>query len=294
VACECSSPLGHASPMSHSHPGSLWVYGVSGIQPIRGREPLKRSAVPALIFVLLVACQAAVALPSATPEPTRPPSPTALATVHPGATTTPLPAFGMGPQGITVEAVVVDIVDGDTIKVEIDGLIYPLRYIGIDSPERGLPHADEATAADQRLVSGATVLLESDVSDTDRFDRLLRYVWLAQGSGWLLVNRELVRLGEAVSAAYPPDTKYQALFDAAQVEALAAAVGIWTATPVPIVQFVGTPAPAGNCDPAYPTVCIPPPPPDLNCGDITFRRFTVLAPDPHAFDGDHDGIGCEG
>ena len=188
----------------------------------------------------------------------------------------------------------VDIVDGDTIKVEIGGVIYPLRYIGIDSPERGLPHADEATNADQQLVGGATVFLEKDVSETDRFARLLRYVWLAQGTGWLLVNRELVRLGNAEAKAYPPDTKYQALFDAAQQEALAAGLGIWTATPIPIVPFVGTPAPAGNCDAAYPSVCIPPPPPDLDCGDISFRRFTVLAPDPHGFDGDHDGIGCEG
>jgi hypothetical protein len=51
---------------------------------------------------------------------------------------------------------------------------------------------------------------------------------------------------------------------------------------------------AGNCDPAYPSVCIPPPPPDLDCADITFRRFTVLPPDPHHFDGDGNGIGCEG
>jgi len=50
----------------------------------------------------------------------------------------------------------------------------------------------------------------------------------------------------------------------------------------------------GNCDPAYPTVCIPPGPPDLDCGDIPFRRFKVLPPDPHRLDGnDNDGIGCE-
>lgn len=53
------------------------------------------------------------------------------------------------------------------------------------------------------------------------------------------------------------------------------------------------PPPAGNCDPAYPTVCIPPPPPDLDCGDIPYRRFQVLPPDPHRFDGDGNGIGCE-
>jgi hypothetical protein len=52
-------------------------------------------------------------------------------------------------------------------------------------------------------------------------------------------------------------------------------------------------SPVAVCDPAYPTVCIPPPPPDLDCADIPYRRFTVLPPDPHHFDGDHDGIGCE-
>lgn len=55
-----------------------------------------------------------------------------------------------------------------------------------------------------------------------------------------------------------------------------------------------TTTPPGNCDPSYPTVCIPPPPPDLDCGDIPYRNFTVLAPDPHNFDGnDNDGRGCE-
>ena len=49
----------------------------------------------------------------------------------------------------------------------------------------------------------------------------------------------------------------------------------------------------GNCHPSYPTVCIPPPPPDLDCGDISYRRFQVLSPDPHDFDRDGDGIGCE-
>ena len=51
---------------------------------------------------------------------------------------------------------------------------------------------------------------------------------------------------------------------------------------------------SGNCDPAYPTVCIPPPPPDLDCSDVPYRNFTVLPPDPHHFDGNGDGIGCSG
>jgi hypothetical protein len=54
-----------------------------------------------------------------------------------------------------------------------------------------------------------------------------------------------------------------------------------------------SPTPAGRCDPAYPTVCIAPPPPDLDCSDIPYRNFKVLPPDPHHFDSDGDGIGCE-
>lgn len=48
-----------------------------------------------------------------------------------------------------------------------------------------------------------------------------------------------------------------------------------------------------NCDPSYPDVCIPVYPPDLDCGEISFKNFKVLQPDPHGFDGDKDGIGCE-
>jgi len=48
-----------------------------------------------------------------------------------------------------------------------------------------------------------------------------------------------------------------------------------------------------SCDPSYPDVCIAPYPPDLNCGDIGYSNFRVIGDDPHGFDGDNDGIGCE-
>ena len=70
-------------------------------------------------------------------------------------------------------------------------------------------------------------------------------------------------------------------------------------TPPPPTAAVPLPAPpvvappAGNCDPSYPTLCIPVGSPDLDCGDIPDRRFPVVPPDPHRFDGDHDGVGCE-
>ena len=194
-------------------------------------------------------------------------------------------------------------VDGDTIKVSMAGTTYTVRYIGIDTPETVDPNSPvmwmgpEASSANERLVAGQTVTLERDVSETDRFGRLLRYVWLSTPKGWLLVNEELVRLGYASSSSYPPDVRYQDRFVAAQRKAAEAGRGLWGPTPAPqpTQSPATTPLPvAGSCDPSYPGVCIPPYPPDLDCGEIPFRRFQVVAPDPHGFDGDHDGIGCEG
>jgi hypothetical protein len=48
-----------------------------------------------------------------------------------------------------------------------------------------------------------------------------------------------------------------------------------------------------DCDPSYPDFCIPPPPPDLDCADVNGSDFTVLPPDPHRFDREGDGLGCE-
>ncbi|HEY9619806.1 MAG TPA: hypothetical protein V6C78_05525 [Crinalium sp.] len=59
-----------------------------------------------------------------------------------------------------------------------------------------------------------------------------------------------------------------------------------------LLSIVNLPAQAA-CDPSYPTVCIAPSPPDLDCKDIEYRNFQVTGNDPHRFDGDHDGIGCE-
>lgn len=69
-----------------------------------------------------------------------------------------------------------------------------------------------------------------------------------------------------------------------------------TRPPVPTatqVQPTATLQPVASCDPSYPDVCIPPPPPDLDCKDIPYKRFRVLPPDPHRFDRDKNGIGCE-
>jgi micrococcal nuclease len=76
--------------------------------------------------------------------------------------------------------------------------------------------------------------------------------------------------------------------------ALAAAPEPVSPPPGPERAIVVDPVAAFGCDPSYPDVCIPPSPPDLDCGDVAPRRFTVLPPDPHRFDGNFDGVGCEG
>ncbi|MFV2064748.1 MAG: thermonuclease family protein [Chloroflexota bacterium] len=128
-------------------------------------------------------------------------------------------------------AFVVDVTDGDTIKVELEnGVIERLRYIGIDTPETVHPDepvepwGPEASAANEFLVGGQWVLLERDISDRDRFDRLLRYVWVATSDGPLLVNNELVALGLAEVKAYAPDTRYHEYFS--ETEALAREAGV--------------------------------------------------------------------
>lgn len=231
-------------------------------------------------------------VPSATPTPTFTAQPTSMPL--PTATFTPSPS----PTPARQAAQVVNVIDGDTIEVSVDGQRYTLRYIGIDSPETVHPNeptewmGPEAKAANEQLVGGKTVYLEKDVSETDQYGRLLRYVFLADGT---FVNAALVRQGYAKAVSYPPDVQYQARLRQAEQEARAANVGLWgspppTATPAPAQP---TSPPREGCDPAYPDVCIPSPPPDLDCGDISHRRFRVLPPDPHRFDGDGDGVGCE-
>jgi micrococcal nuclease len=96
---------------------------------------------------------------------------------------------------------VVFIVDGDTIDVNLNGQTVRVRYIGVNTPERGEACYDLATAANRALVEGKIVRLEKDVSETDRFGRLLRYVYVDD----LLVNRALVEQGYAEAVSYPPD-----------------------------------------------------------------------------------------
>src|SRR3989344_5448521 len=105
-----------------------------------------------------------------------------------------------------VLATVVSVVDGDTIKIEGGEIV---RYIGVDTPETVDPRrpiecfGKEASGKNKQLVQGKVVELEKDVSERDRYGRLLRYIWI----GDTMVNEVLVREGFARVATFPPDVK---------------------------------------------------------------------------------------
>ncbi len=118
------------------------------------------------------------------------------------------------------------VVDGDTGKLE-DGRT--VRYIGIDTPETVDPRrgvqcfGKEASAKNKELVLGKEVRLEKDVSETDKYKRLLRYIFVSD----MFVNEYLVREGYAKASSYPPDVRYQDRFREAEREAMENKRGLW-------------------------------------------------------------------
>ena len=199
------------------------------------------------------------------------------------------------PTGIQA-ATVDDVVDGDTIEIRFagDGTVYDVRLIGIDTPETKHPtippecFGAEASARTEALLPpGTAIFLEKDVSETDRFGRLLRYVWLSGGRGRPAVNANevLVREGFATASTFPPDVKYADRFTAAQRLAYEEGAGLWSACRGEV------PTPRGQNQSGLFQ--------DRDCGDFASQREaqTLLdddRSDPHQFDPDGDGRACEG
>ncbi len=126
-----------------------------------------------------------------------------------------------------VVAEVVQIADGDTITVRIGLEEYRLRYIGINAPEMDsvaqYELARQALELNRQMIADQTVLLLRDTSETDQYDRLLRYVFV----GDTFVNYELVRRGMARARDYPPDTACGATLEEAERVAREEGLGIW-------------------------------------------------------------------
>lgn len=143
------------------------------------------------------------------------------ATVEPG------PPTGVPPADGGWSASVAHVVDGDTIQIA-DGR--SVRYLGINTPEWGQPYYEEARTANRQAVEGKTVWLVTDVQATDRFGRLLAYVW----AGDSLVNVDLVRQGYANAYTEPPNVRYAAEIRRAEQAARDEQVGLWTPSPVQV------------------------------------------------------------
>lgn len=129
------------------------------------------------------------------------------------------------------QALVTEIVDGDTIRITSNGKTYTVRYIGIDTPEikhqgnsTDQPYGQEATALNAWLVSGKEVYLKKDVTETDKYGRLLRYVFLPNGT---LVNSVIVRMGYAHILSIPPNVAFQSEFLQAQQAAREEGLNLW-------------------------------------------------------------------
>lgn len=150
----------------------------------------------------------------------------ALLAVIPAAASTPFAAAQQPPR---TPAHVTNIVDGDTISVTIAAQPHRVRYIGVDTPERGHSYWMAATDANRALVADRDVLLEKDVSETDRYGRLLRHVFLPDaGVGEVFVSAELVRQGLARVATTPPDVRYADMLVAIERDARLARRILWT------------------------------------------------------------------
>jgi micrococcal nuclease len=195
------------------------------------------------------------------------------------------------------------VIDGDTITVTIDGINSTIRLIGIDTPEvtSGVTTAEcyglDASAAAKTKLTGTKVRLESDAAsgDKDKYGRLLRYMYMADGT---LFNQWQVEQGNAYEYTYDRIAyKYQAQFKSAEASARQNQKGLWkvcssavTAGTLPAsvpTTAVGTYDCSGNI---------------YNCGDFKNRSEAQSAyayceskvgTDIHKLDSDSDGIVCE-
>jgi len=189
------------------------------------------------------------------------------------------------------EFLVTKVIDGDTITLENGEVV---RYIGIDTPETVHPSkevgcfGEESSKKNKELVGGKLVRLEKDISERDKYQRLLRYVWVDD----IFVNDYLVREGYATSVSYPPDVKYQEQFRQAEQEARENNRGLWS-------SCIDTSTQGSTTEATFkPTSQVPG---DKDCGDFKTQseaqEFFISqggsTNDPHKLDRDGDGQACE-
>lgn len=169
-----------------------------------------------LLVLVSIACSGFGAAPEATPTPL----PVSTAVPAPTGETPP-------PEGDLETVTVARVVDGDTIELTNGRRV---RYLGMNTPERGQPFYEEATEVNRRLVEGKSVQLERDVESFDQYGRILAYVWV----DGVMANREIVSQGYANVYTVPPNVRYETELRAAEQAAREGERGLWAGSSVPL------------------------------------------------------------
>ncbi|MBD2359239.1 thermonuclease family protein [Tolypothrix sp. FACHB-123] len=197
---------------------------------------------------------------------------------------------------------VVSVGDGDTLRAQNQqGQAVTIRLACIDAPElKQQPWGQQSAARLKQLLPVGQSIKVRQV-DRDKYKRVVAEVYVGDRS----INLNMVQEGQAVVYRQYlkgcASTKDQ--FIKAEATAKQQKLGFWN-QPKPLMPWDfrrsknTTPQsvvaqPQQQCDPSYPDFCLPPNSPDLDCKDISYRRFRVNQPDPHKLDRDNDGIGCE-
>lgn len=183
--------------------------------------------------------------------------------------------------------------DGDSWK-DRGGLEYRLGLV--NNPELDECFGQAASAERKRLTAQG---FRAQVYATDDYGRNVSVVTLADGRN---LNVLLARQGWAndryLARFRAENPALAAELDTAFAQAKSERAGLWgaCASGLPVASPSLAPVAPGRpgCLAAYPTLCVPPTGPDLDCRDIPAERFKVRAPDPYHFDGNGDGVGCEG
>lgn len=233
-------------------------------------------------------------------------------TVEASLSTTPTPTPAIASDVYKV----VRVIDGDTIEIEGGQTV---RYIGMDTPESTNTkecYGDKAAEINKNLVEGKNIKLVKDISETDRYGRLLRYVYLDDK----FINDILVKDGYATAATFPPDVQFQEQFTQSEKEAREKKLGLWSEcmeskddasilvplvvatptptstpvptvkpTPVPTAKPIATPKPTVKASGGYTCNCSKTCP-NMGCAEAQFQLNSCGC---SKRDADDDGIACD-
>ena len=144
--------------------------------------------------------------------------------IPPSSTASVVPSLTPSADGKIIYGKVIKVFDGDTIEIEGGQKV---RYIGIDAAEvypTRRCFSDESLIKNRELVLGKVVGLEKDISETDKYDRLLRYVYVDD----IFINDELTKKGYAKVMTVPPDIKYMNQFVESEKYAKENGLGLWS------------------------------------------------------------------